>query len=1317
MDMKCQKSKSYEIEINIENELGVFEPRDDVAGHILIKADEDTEIDSCILWLYGLTKTRWNVQSENHTTQPGSLASGINLLRSTSNFNRLNNSTTTYITENKFCKLLSNASSVLRKTTTSKLQDNSFRLPLRTCCTDQGYLSDTHYKSSCNYNHSSCFLDREINGERRIGGSWISGSGSFNSSLDAESSIKSFHSLGKFGYYSGVNNFADFSLRSSQQFTMRNQLYDAGCLPSFCLEQWKKLFEVDPDKKKCLYNGDLQLIYKSKLDLLKQHQQYLSGKSKDKGDNSTRNGTTEILKVIHHDNSNDDNLDKSYNDKESSSEPINSEEKINRGVSQRYQHNTGTKYHELLNITNEKSQTSTEKNIKLKPKFILTRGIHVFDFEFQLPADLPGSFELPSSCLAGGASASITYAVRIEIYSNRSKMKHVQQREIIVFRPLELIHFPRLRDRITLHREFVSLGCCSNPSGIILCDLAVNKTGFVPGETIIPQVHITNRSSRAIQTVHLTFAQTVFLKGVNNQNHFEVLRIFATKLNAQPAALGFDLFDQLDVNSLGGLFSPSNSFSSRSSANRVDRIQQQEHQLCNVNAKQHSKDAESHSNQRQKSRKRHQHHSSSTNVVAVPSQGGKAFFTDLIHVPPLPTSGLFGRQSLIYLEYSLILRLRMQGDKEGKHDHCMQIPITIGSDPTRETSFTGNNEVVPCYASFNFASGDIVEYDPSDQTTAMSLTPVYRYFKPKPIEKPVNKSNITFSSESPVNSNSIKSVQITSKSSPSILKTPGTSGVPTDTGTGASTTRDNRQNSFKSNKPLCDNENIRQVPRNFHRQQDKQLKNTTGSPDMNKASFTTLYNSDGAKSDSCSYKQTQNKIRKHTSSYKLKHQNNFQDVTPQKTHISRSAGVISTPTDLDKESPQVFLSSQQFFDDGGVIIQNDSNESGDATDRLFKSCRLNKNDTIILPVDKSKNLSHQSGKHHQLKNPRENDVEDHLSSNIIQKKHPHTSPLCFHYLGESGLGYKCKSQTNIPLRQHSAGLLSDQQLQFDNTENFKSVKHQSNEPFQQYSPNIIKPNPVHYDVDDDNNDEVENNEGDEDEEDNIPYESNTDDITSDEINRFTFKASHFYLSSNDNLKQCTERPFNSDNLSTRNNESSSVSSENEDEDEDEEEEYDDDEEGEDEEEGEEEDYADSNVVNNQCIYEEDASENKDGSQLDDNKEESERQYRNQRQNEKQEPLKQSAKISHEELHSQSSSSPNHTSVDIRELYFKVQQISEHKNIPANYTFKQNKSIYDAYWNCPKVEPIVGRKSETDGFWTYGHGNTSEKTTESNETST
>ncbi|TNN08223.1 arrestin domain-containing 2-like [Schistosoma japonicum] len=916
--MGCENALSLKIEINIENELGVFEPRDEVAGHILIKTEEDTEIDSCILWLYGLAKTRWNTQSESYITRPSSLASGINLSRSTSNFNRFDN-ITSCIAENKFCKLLSNASGVIKHDNSSKVYENSsFRTQLN-CCTDQGYLSDTHYRPSCNCNHSSYPFDRDLIRDTRIGESWISTSGSFNSSLDGESSIKSSHSFGKFHSPSMIittnnktnSNFTDYPLKTFQPISTTDKVYDSTCLPNFCLEQWKKLFEIDEEKKKCIYHGDLQLIYKSKNDLLKHYNNILSGKITEKIEHTTINNATETLKCDtgndndNSNNNNDNSLHKIHYINDVNYQQFNLKDQINKST---LSNNINKRYHDLSNTTNEKLQTSLDKSNKTKSKFILTRGIHVFYFEFQLPSDLPSSFELPTNCLAGGASASITYAVRIEICNNRLKLRHVQQREIIVFRPLELIHFPRLRDRITLHREFVSIGCCSHPSGLILCDLAVNKTGFVPGETIIPQVHITNKSSRAIQTVHLTFAQTVFLKGINDQSHVEVLRIFATRLNARSTLSGFDLFEKLEVNRISGLFSPSNSFSSRSSTNRFERIHH--HQQKQQNSMKNKSDKRVMSNLKQK------HHPSSTNVVAVASQGGKAYFTDLIHVPPLPTSGLLGRQRLIYVEYSLILRLRMQGDKEGKHDHCMQIPITIGSDPTRETSFTGNSEVIPCYASFNFASGDIVEYDPLNQLKSKRLTPVYRYFKSKPIESTANKSNITFSSDSPVNSNSVKSLQIISKSSPSILKQ--SSIISNSTNVTTHTTESNRQNSLKSTKSTChDNEGFQR------RQSTKQVNKSLVSSDIPYNTTTTsiptlLHNLNETKISNNSYRKVQPRKCKSISTNKLKRQSNFQETTPQKVTTSNSIDVITIMND----SSQLCLSNQQYFDDGNITLRD-----------------------------------------------------------------------------------------------------------------------------------------------------------------------------------------------------------------------------------------------------------------------------------------------------------------------------------------------------------------------------------------------------------
>ncbi|KAF6780108.1 hypothetical protein AHF37_00343 [Paragonimus kellicotti] len=90
--------------------------------------------------------------------------------------------------------------------------------------------------------------------------------------------------------------------------------------------------------------------------------------------------------------------------------------------------------------------------------YVLTRGTHVLNFEFKLPADLPSSFELPTSCLAGGASARLYYGLRIEICNNSAQIRHTQQREIIVFRPLELTHFPRLRVVLSGYTDWLNHG-------------------------------------------------------------------------------------------------------------------------------------------------------------------------------------------------------------------------------------------------------------------------------------------------------------------------------------------------------------------------------------------------------------------------------------------------------------------------------------------------------------------------------------------------------------------------------------------------------------------------------------------------------------------------------------------------------------------------------------------------------------------------------------------------------------------------------------------------------------------------------------------
>lgn len=48
--MGCEFSKLYNLEIHLENDLGIFEPLDVVAGHVLIQVENDTTIHREYLW-------------------------------------------------------------------------------------------------------------------------------------------------------------------------------------------------------------------------------------------------------------------------------------------------------------------------------------------------------------------------------------------------------------------------------------------------------------------------------------------------------------------------------------------------------------------------------------------------------------------------------------------------------------------------------------------------------------------------------------------------------------------------------------------------------------------------------------------------------------------------------------------------------------------------------------------------------------------------------------------------------------------------------------------------------------------------------------------------------------------------------------------------------------------------------------------------------------------------------------------------------------------------------------------------------------------
>lgn len=239
-----------------------------------------------------------------------------------------------------------------------------------------------------------------------------------------------------------LNSTHDFGNYESKQKIKCSNLCQSSCCLNLC-SQWNQ--SSFTDNSNTYYHGDVQIIYKAKLDLLKQF-----------NTNSMRSRSN-LNKNHHHHHGSEQKQSYIRN---YSSKSLNKDDcLISDDNAMKYNLNTNSctsssLSSSLLTSTKNKQSNSNvfnlEKNqsmqqIKKHSEYVLIKGVHIFDFEFQLPADLPCSFELPSNCLAGGALGSIKYAVRIEILSRKSQIRHCQQRKIIIFRPLELIHYPRLR--------------------------------------------------------------------------------------------------------------------------------------------------------------------------------------------------------------------------------------------------------------------------------------------------------------------------------------------------------------------------------------------------------------------------------------------------------------------------------------------------------------------------------------------------------------------------------------------------------------------------------------------------------------------------------------------------------------------------------------------------------------------------------------------------------------------------------------------------------------------------------------------------------
>ncbi|XP_052785721.1 arrestin domain-containing protein 3-like [Mya arenaria] len=127
-------------------------------------------------------------------------------------------------------------------------------------------------------------------------------------------------------------------------------------------------------------------------------------------------------------------------------------------------------------------------------------GTHVYSFQFQLPEDVPSSFE--------GVHGYVRYWVKAKLYGVWGLLDQSGRVEFNVEKPLDLNTIPGAMDPAEDEDSCVICGCCMN-QGSVTASLRINKRGFVPGESIVCDASVLNGSETSIRATKIKFYKII----------------------------------------------------------------------------------------------------------------------------------------------------------------------------------------------------------------------------------------------------------------------------------------------------------------------------------------------------------------------------------------------------------------------------------------------------------------------------------------------------------------------------------------------------------------------------------------------------------------------------------------------------------------------------------------------------------------------------------------------------------------------------------------------------------------------------------------
>jgi len=134
-------------------------------------------------------------------------------------------------------------------------------------------------------------------------------------------------------------------------------------------------------------------------------------------------------------------------------------------------------------------------------------GKHKFPFSFVIPPNVPASFNFSKR-----ATAYVYYGLKVKIIRHGLHFNVEKKQQITVLGNTPMSYCPGnpMEPVVARETKFICCWCCK--TGPITAEIQLNKTGFVPGETVYCNINIENLSTANLTNTRLNLKRSVFLQ-------------------------------------------------------------------------------------------------------------------------------------------------------------------------------------------------------------------------------------------------------------------------------------------------------------------------------------------------------------------------------------------------------------------------------------------------------------------------------------------------------------------------------------------------------------------------------------------------------------------------------------------------------------------------------------------------------------------------------------------------------------------------------------------------------------------------------------